>query len=262
MNEIQALEWANYAASRAAAEATPGLDLLMREDLVLTCSEVLPLPDANHACLLRTEMSLTQALIEEVVEAFHARGIAASIYLSPACAPEDLAARLVARGFVALPEQEAWMILSDLPSIRIPKPTPGITVRAITPEEVVTFADVYLTAFGMDTAFAPPLVELLGPSIGPANTHHYLALSEGAPVGTLSLLLHERFGVLGSAGVIRSPNSRGAATNMVITAALEARARGCDTLMLQTTAGTMLERFLRIRGFRRAFNRTCYMLPC
>jgi hypothetical protein len=50
----------------------------------------------------------------------------------------------------------------------------------------------------------------------------------------------------------------GAATTLAVRAATDALALGVDTLMLQTTAGTWLERFLRISGFSRAFTRSCY----
>lgn len=258
---VAELEWANYAATRPAADATPGLALVMRDDLILTCSEHLPMPDANHACLLRTPPDAIEALIGEVVDTFHSRGLAATLYVSPACSPPDLPDRLVARGFVAQPEEEAWMTL-DLPTFVVPTPTPNIPVRAIERDEAETFARVFLTAFGMAPDFAPVLAQFLAPSIGLENARHYVAVHREKVVGTCSLLMHDRFGVVGSAGVIRSRASRGAATNMVVAAIRDALRHGCDTLMLQTTAGTMLERFLRIQGFRRAFTRTCYVLPC
>jgi hypothetical protein len=262
VNEIAAMEWANYAATRAAAAATPGVDLIMREDLVLTSSEMLPLPDANHACLLRAEPERVPLLLDEVVETFHSRGMPATLYLSPACTPVDLPAQLGARGFVLQPELEAWMAVGELQSVHVPAPARGIPVRTIAREEAGTFVDIFLKAFEMDAEFAPALVELVSPSIGLDNARHFMAFSGDTPVGTMSLLVHETFAVLGSAGVIHSRDSRGAATNMVIACALEARAQGCETLMLQTTAGTMLERLLRIWKFRRVFTRSCYMLPC
>jgi hypothetical protein len=46
----------------------------------------------------------------------------------------------------------------------------------------------------------------------------------------------------------------------VIQALSDAREQGLETIVLQTTAGTSLERLLRISGFARAFTRSCYVL--
>ena len=77
----------------------------------------------------------------------------------------------------------------------------------------------------------------------------------------MSLLRYEHWGVFGSGGVAPAHRRSGAATNLVIEVIAEAQKHGVDTLMGQTTAGTSLERLLRIIGFERAFTRTCYTLP-
>jgi hypothetical protein len=255
---IADLERANYAATYEAARVTPGLELTLRDDVIMTASEILPIPDANHACLLRTSPAEVNELIDEVVDYYGARDALPTVYVSPACEPESLAKRLVDRGFVEQPGQEAWMTLDNLSGLQVPSPTPRTEVRQIAQDEAETFTEVFLTAFGMDLDFAPAMVQLLQPSIGLEHTYHYIAYSGDQPVGTCSLLIHETYGVLGSEGVIRSRRSRGAATNLVIAVVKEARRQGVETLMLQTSAGTLLERLLRIRGFRRIFTRACF----
>jgi GNAT superfamily N-acetyltransferase len=254
------LEWANYAATRATAQVTPGLDLTLREDVIITGSRLLPIPDANHACLVRSSEGEVEALISEVIGYFQKRGVAPTFYLSPACTPGDLADRLVARGFAKQSEEEAWMTLPNLPNLDVPQPTPNVPVRPIDRDGIPTFARVFLEAFGMPAEFARPFTQLLQPAVGLENAWHCLAFDGDRPIGTCSLLTHEQYGVLGSAGVLRSRRGKGAATNMTIAAVEEARRRGVTTLMLQTTAGTLLERLLRIRGFERVFTRTCYVL--
>ncbi|MGC9468669.1 MAG: GNAT family N-acetyltransferase [Anaerolineae bacterium] len=257
---IADLEWANYAATAETARVTPGLDLVMREDLVLTSSTLLPIPDANHACLLRTGEAQAEDLIKEVESYYRGRDLAPTIYLSPACRPRSLIHHLKCRGFAPQPDREAWMVLDDLGDFAIPSPTPKVSVETISKSDAETFARVFLTAFGMPPEFTPALAELLRPSVGLPNVRHYLAYTDDEAVGTCSLLTHDRFGVLGSVGVIRSRRSRGAATNLAIAAIQDAvQKQGVQTLMLQTAADTLLERFLRINGFRRAFTRTCYI---
>ena len=92
------------------------------------------------------------------------------------------------------------------------------------------------------------------------GVYHYLAFLDGQPVGTCSLLCHENFAILGSVGVVSAHRNSGPATNLAIRAATEAQELGSDTLILQTTAGTKLERLLRISGFKRLFVRSCYTL--
>jgi GNAT superfamily N-acetyltransferase len=183
-----------------------------------------------------------------------------AVYVSPACTPRDLPARLLSSGFDKLAEEEAWLALEDLPDLSIPSPHPKIAVKRVTEDEVASFATVFTTAFGMPADFAPAMAQLLKPSVGLPNVDHYLAASGDEPIGTCSLLRYKTFGVLGSVGVVQGHRRSGAATNLVIRAVGDAREQGVETIMLQTTAGTPLERLLRISGFTMAFTRSCYVL--
>ncbi len=104
------------------------------------------------------------------------------------------------------------------------------------------------------------MAQLLEPSLDQPSVHHYIALVDGQPAGIMSLLRHESFGVFGSGGVLPAYRKSGAATNLTIRTATDAKKHGVDTLMGQTKAGTPLERLLRISGFRKVFTRTCYTL--
>lgn len=259
--QIATMEWANYAATLPAAQVTPGLDVVMREDVVITRSELFPSPDANHACLLRATPQTADALIAEVSAYFRSKGLPATVFISPACTPADLPARLTAQGFVRQEAEEAWIALEHLLAFDIPAPFPHVVVEPVTPDNVHTFAEIFLTAFDLPVDFAAYMAQLLTPSLNLPTIHHYLALIDGQPAGVMSLLRYEDFGVFGSGGVLPAYRKHGVATNLTIQAAADAKAHGVDTLMGQTKAGTPLERLLRISGFRRVFTRTCYILP-
>jgi ribosomal protein S18 acetylase RimI-like enzyme len=258
--QVAELEWANYAATLPSAQVTPGLEVTLRDDVILTSSTSFPTHDSNHACLLRTTAQAADDLIAEVAGFFQAKGLPIAIYVSPACEPTDLPERLLDTGFKKQPEEEAWMILENLSDFDIPSPYPGIRVKLITKSEAIVFSRVFMAAFDMPSDFAPVMAQLLEPTVVLPRVRHYLGFDKEQPIGTCSLLCHESFGVLGSAGVIPEHRSSGAATNLAAHAATEAREMGIDTLMLQTAADTWLERFLRISGFRRAFTRSCYIL--
>lgn len=260
VERIAKLEWANYAATLPSAQITPGLDVVLREDVILSSSKAFPAPDTNHACLLRATAGTVDKLITEVTDYFQAGGLPAAIYVSPACTPRDLPARLLNSGFHNQAEKEAWLILEDLPNFSIPTPLPGIAVKHLAGDEVISFAKVFMTAFGLPVDFAPAMAQLLKPSVGLRNVNHYLAASGGRPIGTCSLLQHETFGVLGSVGVVQDQRRSGAATNLVIQALHDARGQGIETIILQTAAGTPLEGLLRVSGFTTAFTRSCYVL--
>ncbi|HET89462.1 MAG TPA: N-acetyltransferase [Chloroflexi bacterium] len=261
VTRIAELEWANYAATQVTAQVTPGLDVTLREDVVITTSQVFPSPDANHACLLRTTPPAADGLIAEIVDHFQSQGLPPTIFLSPACTPADLAERLLARGFVRQEEEEAWVVLENLRDFEIPALSLRVQVRPITADETLTYAQIFVAAFELPDEFAPYLAQLLAPSVGLPAVRHYLALLDGQPVGILSLLCYEGFGVIGSGGVLPAHRRSGAAFNLTIQAGREARERGIDTLMGQTAGGAPLERLLRISGFKTAFTRTCYTLP-
>lgn len=261
LTQIAELERANYAATVPSAEVTPGLDVLLRDDVLLTWSTAFPTHDSNHACLLRTGPEKADDLIDEVEVFFTSKDLPVAVYVSPACTPADLPQRLAARGFRQQRDDETWMILENLEGFQLPAPHPNVSVRPVTADDTRTFAEVFLASFEWPSQMAPILADLLRPGLELANTHHYLAFTEGKPVGTCSLLRHERYGVLGSTGVLSEYRRGGTATNLAIRALSDARERGVDTVMLQTTADTWLERFLRMSGFERAFTRICFLLP-
>jgi len=233
----------------------------MREEVILMASQMLPLPDANHACRLRCSPQRAEELIEEIGTYYAARGLPATVYTSPACTPADLGERLTAHGYLRQEGLEAWLVLDSVARLPLPAAPAGVSVRRIEAGEAATFAQVFLAAFEMPLVFAPVLADYLEPSLSLPGSVHYLAEVDGTPVGTLSLLTDQSIGILGSAGVLPTHRRRRALTALAVAALGEARRRGVETLIVQTSADTPLERFLRISGFRRAFTRACYVLP-
>lgn len=257
---IAELEWVNYAASARLAEVTPGLTVALRPEVILTSSNLFPLPDANHAALLRAGPDTVEALLDEVIAYFQARQLPPCLFVSPACTPADLPQRLARRGFVRQPDEEAWLTLTDTTLVDQIKLKNGSSVRRIARADALPFCQVFMSAFGYPQEFAPLMAEVLAPSVELAGVYHYLAEIEGRPVGTLSLIHHEGYGLLGSGGVIPEARRSGAATNAALQAYTDARAAGLHTIIGQTLAGGKVERTLRLAGFKRAFVRQSYIL--
>ena len=78
---IAELEWANYAATLPVARVTLGLDITLKDDVVITLSEAFASSDTNHACLLRTTPQSADSLIAEVVGRFTSKGLPTTIFL-------------------------------------------------------------------------------------------------------------------------------------------------------------------------------------
>jgi hypothetical protein len=260
IEDIAALERQNYVAMQPMIAVTPGVELILRDDVIITSSQVFPTPDANHACLLRATHETAPALIAEVVEHFTSRELPPTIFLSPACAPEPLPDLLIAQGFVRQKEQEAWMVFEQIDDWVKSEASASVKVQRIDKSEAITFAQVFLKAFEMPEEYATPMAEVLSPSIGLPGTYHYVARFDEEPLGVCTLICHEDLAIVGSAGVIA--NRRGLKVFSGLTTAVynDAYTWGCKRALLQTTAGAPFERFLRIAGFKTYFTRTCYTL--
>ena len=243
-----------------ALAAMPGSDVILRDDLALISSLNYPSPDSNHACLLRASTENAETLIDEVTEYFKSRGLPATIFISPACSPADLPERLLRRGFVKQEPDESWLAFEHLQAARVPKPDPKINVRQVEKAEVNLFAKVMAAAYEMPAEWLPMLSQVLEPTIGLPGFHHYLAFVNKQPLATITVMRHEKFAVVGSAGVL--PEQRGSSLiyNLTVSVLGQAQHEGVDTIILQTTLGPLLERFLRIYGFKFVFKRSGYSL--
>jgi len=239
----------------------PGLDVILRDDLTLFSDREYQSPDANQAFLLRATEATAEALIDEVTEYYQSREMPPAIYISPACTPADLPQRLLQRGYVKQEPDESWLIYEHLQTAKIIKGDPKIDVRQIAKSEVGQFAEVMAASYEMPDEWLPMLVSSLEPSVGQPNIYHYLVFVNQEPLGTLSLMCHKDYAVLGSVGIL--PKYRGSSIMFNATASVlfgPARQKGVDTILLQTTLGPIFERFLRICGFKFAFKRTGYLL--
>jgi hypothetical protein len=260
VDHIATLEWANYAAQLPAVRATPGLNLTMGDESIVLTS-VLPSPDVNHACLLRATPDSIDDLISETIRRFRGSIMPPRVFVSPACSPQDLEARLLARGFVKQEEEEeTWMTLKDLGSYEIPAPARDVVVAEVTRRDALTFSRIFAAAFDMPWYYVPFMAFLLWPSMGSPGYHHYLARTDGRPVGVCSMIHYESFGILGSVGVVPKRQGGRIAASLLITSGQEARRAGVETVMLQTASSSSIVRRMQFAGFTVAFTRSCYVL--
>ncbi len=245
---------------QALSSVMPGVDTIMRDDLVLICSKDYPSLDTNHAFLLRETPEKIDGLIDEVIAYFKEKDLPTTIMVSPACTPADLPQRLLKRGFVRQEPDECWVVMEHVQAARVPKTDPRIVVRRVEKEDACLFAETMVAAFEMEPEWAPMLEKIMEPSIGHPNINHYLAFIDQKPVATVTTMHYQEYVVVGSGGVL--PQYRGSSLifNLSVIALAQARDRGADIILGQTVLGPRWERFLRICGLKQAFKRQAYVL--
>ena len=243
------------------AEVVPGVEVLLRDDIVILSSQTFPSVDINRAYLFRTSPEKADGLIDEVVDFFKTRELPAIIMVSPACEPADLPQRLEVHGFARQEVDEAWIVLEKLQKFMVPKVDKGVTVRRVEKrDDVEIFSEIMTRAYDMPVDWTPFLAQMLEPTITVPGFSHYLASVKDIPVATLTLMRHNNYVTMGSAGVL--PEYRGTRTiyNLAAEVIAEAKREGVETIVIQTSLGPKFERYLRIVGFKLAFRRTEYKL--
>lgn len=259
-HQIAELERINYLATQPIGEVIPGMEVIVRDDVILTSSRGFPSPDANHACLLRSNAQTAGPLLDEVIDYFTAKEITPAIFISPACTPDDWPERLQSRGFTRQPAEEAWLAYYDVQAVQAPGFDPRIEVKQVSKEDLPVYTEVMAAAFDMPPEWAPVLAEQLGPTVSLPDIYYYMALIDHQPVATLNLKRHQNYASIGAGSV--ATRYRGSKTIYTLAAKviIEAQGMGIDVILAQTTLGPIFERFLRICGFTPAFKRCSYML--
>lgn len=238
----------------------PGIQTILRDDLVLIYSQEYPSQDINRAFLLRETPEKIESLIDEVIAYFKERGMPTIIMVSPGCTPADLPERLLKRGFVRQEPDESWLILENIKNVKVPWTDPRVDVRLVTKDDLGVFAETMTAAYEMDTEWIPMLEKTLAPSIGLPNINNYLAFINNKPVATVTTMHHKEYVVVGSGGVIPAYRGTSLIYNLAVVALAKARDNGANTILAQTTVGPKFERFLRICGLKQAFKRQGFIL--
>lgn len=245
---------------QALSNVMPGVNTILRDNLVLIDSKEYPSLDINRAFLLRETPEKIDDLIDEIITYFKERDLPATIMVSPACTPADLSQRLLKRGFVRREPDECWLVMEHIQARKVPRTDPKVVVKPVQKEDVGLFAETMVAAYEMAPDWAPMLEKALGPSIGHPNISHYLAFIDQKPVATVTTMQHEEYVVVGSGGVLPQHRGSNLLFNVSVVALAQARDKGADTILGQTTVGPMFERFLRICGFKQVFKRQGYIL--
>jgi hypothetical protein len=130
----------------------------------------------------------------------------------------------------------------------------------VTRDDLGVFVETMVAAYEMNPDWIPALENMLEPSIGLPDINNYLAFIDDKPVATVTTMHHKEYVVVGSGGVLPQHRGTNLLYNLAVVALTQARDKGADTILAQTTVGPKFERFLRICGLKQAFKRQGYIL--
>ncbi|MCB9098410.1 MAG: hypothetical protein H6632_02635 [Anaerolineales bacterium] len=256
--QIAELEKIIYKALVPVARATPGLNVSFRDDVILISNENLPDIDTTHACLVQTSPEHIDALIAEIVDYFKMRNLPPTVFTSAACTPTDIGQRLLELGFIRAQVEEAWMILDEIrPNQQL---ITGLQLKKIDEGQVLTFAEVMLTAWGLSTNLAPLMAQTLLPSMALPQVNHFLGFRNDVPIAACTLIGYDQFGIMREPSILPAYQTNQIRADFETMVIENVRQQGVETLLLQTTAETASEKHFEIHGFKRSFTRAMYTL--
>ncbi len=198
----------------------------------------------------------TAPLLDTIDAFFRERGAAVMHEVSPTV---DLAvlALLSSRGYHPI---ELTSVLYQPIEASSVSDGSDVTVRLTREGEADHWAAVAASGWGE----SPDIVEFVRAmgevSARATDTHAFFAESDGAPVATGSLHLHEGVAVLAGASTIPSARRRGAQNALLSARLAFARAHGCDLAVMGALPGSASQRNAERHGFRLAYTRIKWAL--
>ena len=245
------------AGRRAGAAGAAGFVIPIRGGVASFAAEGSPF---NKVAGLGFDGVPSAAALEEIEQAFTARGAPAQIELAHLADPE-IGALLTARGYrLTSFENVLGMVLADAPQQVMP---PGVEVRPSSDDEFEAWVDVVVDGFAHpDTEGVPSpedfpreVIARAERDAAAAGVLRYLALRDGVIAGGASLRLTEGIAQLTGAATAPAHRRRGVQTALLLARLTDAAAAGCDIAVVTTQPGSRSQRNVQRRGFDLLYTR-------
>jgi GNAT superfamily N-acetyltransferase len=181
----------------------------------------------NRVVGVGLEQPATEDGIERITAAFAEAGVPRFfIQVSPAAAPDDLAERLLERGFV---HYNSWVRLyRSLEAI--PEPRADVDIRPLDAAHATDFGALVALAFGWPDA----LGTIAAQALGRPGWHHFAAFVDGTLAGTGVLFTGRDLAWITFGTTHPDYRNRGIQKALIIHRMEVARTRGCRTVIVET----------------------------
>ncbi|WP_411279066.1 hypothetical protein [Gemmatimonas sp.] len=217
--------------------------------------------DGVHSPLTQTfglgVLETPSAPLLETLEAFFREHGATVLHeVSPAVDPSVLAL-LSLRGYhpielTSILFQPIWATPVTINS--------DVSVRRMRDDEADHWAEIAASGWSESPEIVDFVRSMGQVSARAKDTYSFLAESQGAPIATGSLHLHEGVALLAGASTIPSARRRGAQNALLSARLAFAHAHGCDLAVMGALPGSASQRNAERNGFRIAYTRTKWEL--
>jgi MOSC domain-containing protein YiiM/GNAT superfamily N-acetyltransferase len=226
----------------AAKAAGHDVRILDDGDLSVAASPDLPGPAFNNACGLRALPHFVPAVLE------HYRRAGVTGWLPIETEPWE----------EAEPDFELAINAADVADVGDAPPPEGVRLRPLAAEEWRTWANVMRASLPQED---PPAVDWTDPAphlLATRGVHVVVAEEAGTVVGTGTLHVHKRIGLLRAGMVVPASRGRGIQRALIAARARLAEELGCDVVTSQAPPGSPSERNLHRVGMERIWVRPVY----
>jgi GNAT superfamily N-acetyltransferase len=242
-------------ASRRAFVPMPDTRVIERPGWMQTITPSMPECALNEVSLVVLSPAEADAVIDETLASYRELGVPFRWSVGPDSAPDDLAARLEARG---LEPELVWGVARPIEGFD-EAPPPRVTVEPVDEGNLHEYNDV--SARGWETDPAPLLAfhrRIL--AVARERVPMHLARLDGEPAGTAAMVLLPRSAYLVGAAVPPEHRGRGLYRALIASRLHEAARHGCSLATSHASSGTSHPILSRL-GFRDVCRLTVLSAP-
>ncbi len=196
------------------------------------------------------------SLLDTLEAFFHERGATVVHEVSPTV-DTSVVNLLSSRGYHPIELTSVLFQPLDATKIAI---TGDVSVRLARADEADHWAEVAARGWGESPEIVDFVLGMGQVSARAEDTYSFLAESEGEPIATGSMHLHNGVAVLAGASTIPSARRRGAQSALLSARLAFARHRGCDLAVMGALPGSASQRNAERNGFRVAYTRIKWAL--
>jgi GNAT superfamily N-acetyltransferase len=202
---------------------------------------------------------LSAAVLDTIERFFFERGAAADLEVSPLAGVSALNL-LCERNY--RPIEISSVLYRPVDKVAVDTTT-NIRVRLIGPAEAQLWADIAARGWSHEHPELFAFLTEFG-TIATAREHGscFLAEIDGTPGASGSLCLHEGVALFAGAATVPELRRRGLQAALLHERMRHAADHGCDLAMMVAEAGSNSQRNAERKGFRVAYTRTKWRLPC